>query len=66
MIDAGVFDSFDWSTHPVIFGYAVTLAVLMWVIWRLFSFVERILGIGKHQAPPDADELPENEDESSA
>ena len=40
---SGLFDGFDWNTHPALFGYAATLAASLWLVWRLLRTIERLV-----------------------
>jgi hypothetical protein len=40
----GIFEGWNWDTHPVYFGYAAVLVAALWLVWRLLLSVERLTG----------------------
>lgn len=52
----GIFDGWNWDTHPVYFGYAAVLIASLWLVYRLLISVERLSGKGKKPLPPNENE----------
>jgi hypothetical protein len=54
LFSGGVFDGWNWDTHPVYFGYAAVLIAALWLVYRLLLSVERLSGKTKAPTPEGA------------